>query len=122
MAFKNDPGAIFQSFFCTKSSFDTLSLHLLGHLSVLRAGGPQHISMWDQNDLCGATKQTPWAYPAKVTKPNPIVIASHTWHLESGRELTGAGAFLASMQLRQEGNNGLKRRPSPFRKTLLERL
>lgn len=82
--------------------------------------------MQDQNYLCHATQLTakhmPRADTAKLTELKSVVIMAYTWHLESGRGLTGAEAFLASVQLRQEGKNGLKRRPRPFRKTLLERL
>lgn len=116
------PRRNFSASLCTKSTFDTTSLHLHGHLSVLRAGGPRHISMWDQKDLCDVSKAHTEGLCRQSDRAKSIVIATHIWHRESGRGLTGAGAFLAFVQPRQEGNNGLKRRPRPFRKTLLERL
>lgn len=125
---KDPEGTSQPPFFPTKSASETTDRRLLGHLSALRAGGgPQHILLRDQKDLCHATQlkseaRTEGPMPFKSDQIKSVGVGAHTWHRGSGRGLTGAGAFLASVQPRQEGNNGLKRRPRPFRKTLLERL
>lgn len=63
-------------FFPTKSAYETTDRHLHGHLSVLRAGGPQHILLQDQKDLCHATqlraKHAQRADASKVTVSNPL--------------------------------------------------
>lgn len=109
-----------------KSASERTDRHLHGHLCAPHRG-PRHFSLRDQKDLCHAmrlrAKHTHTeGRSLRTDRAEPVAVGSYTWHLGSGGGTTGAGAFLASVQPRQDGNRGLNRRPRPFRKTLLDRL